>query len=372
MCLLEIINFLIVKCNSQIHKVKCYSHEGLFFFFLQIWFQNRRRKDVVSKQDDKPKSDDASPESKSEICDDKSNHSDKTENGDSDSGVSDTGSGTDEQEKSMVPTIVLKGVIAELHKFEKDALKPKKKAKKKTKAMKKKELKSNLANALLHGGFDVVNPPNQIVPSATGQRLVNKFSHCSKSSAFESPRDSSKTATPSFFDYSSMGSAAMLRSPTRAYMSNTLGLPTSALGCDLPVLSDLLTASSEQRKEHNESRTIPCRNSQIPTERDRRGEITSHPHFPSPYSNPFGYIYPYHFLAEPGIMLSSLRHSEPYRHYGHYPPIFCSEPSSFHQISPAHLSNPYYSSMAPPPSSLPWNSHNISTSSSSDSSYEQL
>lgn len=33
MCLLEIIKFLIVKCNSQIHKVKCYSHEGLFFFF---------------------------------------------------------------------------------------------------------------------------------------------------------------------------------------------------------------------------------------------------------------------------------------------------------------------------------------------------
>ena len=341
------------------------------FFYVQIWFQNRRRKDVVSKQDEQPKSEE--PEinaNKNESCE-KSDQRDKTENGDSDSGVSDTGSNAEDAEKSMVPTIVLKGVIAELHKFEKDALKPKKKTKKKTKAMKKKELKSGLATALLQGGFDVVNPPNQIVPSLPGQRLVNKFSHCSKSSAFESPRDSSKTA-PSYPDFSSMGSAAMLRSPTRAYMSNTLGLPTSALGCDLPVLSDLLTASAEQRKEHGESRNIPCKTQQTLTERERRAEFSAHhPHFPSPYSNPFGYIYPYHFLAEPAIMLSSLRHSEPYRHYGHYPPIFGSEPASFHQITPAHLSNPYYSSVTPS-SSLPWNNPNLSTSSASDSSYEQL
>lgn len=42
------------------------------------------------------KFDDVSFESKSEICDDKSNYSDKIENGDSDLGVSDIGSGMDE------------------------------------------------------------------------------------------------------------------------------------------------------------------------------------------------------------------------------------------------------------------------------------
>lgn len=39
MCLIEIIIFLIVKCNSQIYKVKCYPHEDSFFFT-----------DLVSKQ----------------------------------------------------------------------------------------------------------------------------------------------------------------------------------------------------------------------------------------------------------------------------------------------------------------------------------
>lgn len=334
---------------------------------LQIWFQNRRRKDVVSKHEEKPKPEDSeSPDSKSDECHN-SNDSDKTVNIDSDSGVSDSGSCADEQDKSMVPPVVLKSVIAELNRFEKETLKPKKKTKKKHAVVKKRELKSNLTTALLHGGFDIVSPPNQVVPSAQGQRHINKFSHCSKSSAFESPRDASKPAQ-NIFDFGSMGSTAMLRSPTRAYMSDTLGLPTSALGCDLPVLSDLLTVSTDQRKE----RGIPSRSPQRSAERERRGEFSpSHSRFPTPYSNPFGYIYPYHFLAEPGFMLSSLRHSEPYRHYGHYPSIFCSEPSSFHQINPTHLSNPYYSSITPT-SSTPWNNQTLSTPASNDSSYEQL
>ncbi|XP_062568388.1 uncharacterized protein LOC134230576 [Saccostrea cucullata] len=370
---LELLNCIYnhVRYPNSTQKQLIAKRVGITREQVKIWFQNRRRKDVVGKQEEKSKPEDPeSPDDKNGESD-KSDVSDKVHNGDSDSGVSDTGSSNDEQEKSMVPTVVLKSIIAELNRFEKDALKPKKKTKKKSKTVKKKELKASLANALLQGGFDIVNPPNQVVPSARGQKHVNKFSHCSKSSAFESPRDSSKTV-PNIFDFQSIGSAAMMRSPTRAYMSNTLGLPTGALGCDLPVLSDLLTASAEQRKEPGETRSIPCRNPNSPMDRERRGEFSpNHPHFPSPYSNPYGYIHPYHFLAEPGFMLSTLRHSEPYRHFGHYPPIFCSEPSSFHQITPAHLSNPYYSTISPA-SSLPWNNHNFSSSSSNDSTYEQL
>jgi hypothetical protein len=268
--------------------------------------------------------------------------------------VSDSGSCADEQDKSMVPTDVLKGLIEELNIYEKETVKPKRKTKKKHAAAKKRELQSNIATAFkLQRECDIENPPNQIVGLAQAQKhILNKFSR-SKSSAFETPRDILKTA-PNIFDYGSVGSSAML-SPTGAYQH------TSGLGCDLPVLTDLLSA--DQR--------IPYRSPQKPVEGERRDFSPGHSRFPSSYSNPFSYIYPYHFLAEPGFMLSSLRHSEPYRHYGHYPSIFGSEPSSFHQINPAHLSNPYYSSITPT-SSSPWNSQNPSTPSSSESSYEQL
>ena len=293
----------------------------------------------------------------------------KSENGDSDSGVSDTGSSgeaDDDQNKAMVPNVVLKSVIAELNKFDKD-FKPKKKTKKKSKAAKQKALKEKYTSALLHGGFDVVNPPNQVVPSATS------FRHSSQSSAFQTPRDSTKNSASIASFLESLGAIA---SSTGMAPNSSRPILGGQPGCDLPVLSDLLRPNLDHRNKPDSTATSPSLSlhSGFPSPISRDPTHSQHTS-PStnPYPNPLGYFYPYPFIAEPALMLSSVRHPESYRTYGHgFHPQ--SDPSApFQTLCVSQLSNPYFSGVQPM-TPMRWAAaQNLSGSTSTpDSSYEQL
>ncbi|KAK3092779.1 hypothetical protein FSP39_007141 [Pinctada imbricata] len=320
---------------------------------VKIWFQNRRRKDVVNK--DKPKTEGSPGQTDS-----------KSDNGDSDSGVSDTGSGVegteaeDDPNKSMVPNVVLKSVIAELNKFDKD-FKPKKKKKKSKAAKEQKSLKEKYTSALINGGFDFINPPNQVVPSASAPgRALN---HSSKSSAFQNPKDSARNIANFFESLGSMTNPGLIGSSNRM-----LGNP--APGCDLPVLSDLLRSNTDQRNRSDG--TSSSANPVPPGYPGPPPGISAPPH--GPYTNPLGYFYPYPFIAEPAFMLSSMRHHDSYRNYGHgvFPPFGGDANLPFQTLCVSQLSNPYFSNVQPM-TPLRWSSHNQSSASStSESSYEQL
>lgn len=315
-----------------------------------------------------PNKDGDSDGNRSDICDAKS------DNGDSDSGVS-TGDGSgdcavDDSGSPMVPDAVMKSVIAELKKFENDPLKSKK-LRKKMKAERKKEkkLSSQMQSIVMNGAYDMISPPNQVLPGTMATRLnASKFNHAKVGSAFGVPKETGNRV-PMFWNnpHSAMGllmpspSHQNTRSPSSSRRDSTSGSDTNAavnnqIDCDLPVLSDLLSNSkSTPANTHDISRSTdstgsPLNNSYT-TGRECRYDQFGHQHYlPSPMTS-LSRVYPFPFIAESPMALHSLRHFEPCRPHAQYPAQEGHHMFQPYTVSP--LQNPYYTS----PSSLLWANH---------------
>ena len=297
----------------------------------------------------------------------------------------------------------MKSVIGELIKFKNDPLKGKKNRKKKTNKQKEKAaIKKGLTTTLLTGSYDMINPPNQVTPTAFFEKLKSGFNHSKNASAFVTPRGITKPTQNSQISSSSdgppvnsIGSLNIRPQPSKndqsafpypsqagnflnpAYNSG-LHSPYTANGCEIPVLSDILSNkpyTTSQKKD-----ALPPQNSSAKTLSTdapptmQRGSID--PRLPShagmsPFTagRPLNGIYPYPFLAEQPRLLSSLRQQDTiFRPSAHYPvPHFNEDP--YQPLFLSSLGNPYYST-APPPS-LSWPGSNTAPQ-LSNSAYTQL
>ena len=276
--------------------------------------------------------------------------------------------------------MVLKSVINELIRFINDPLKGKKNRKKsKSKQKEKAALKKGLTNTLLAGGYDMISPPNQITPSAFFEKVKNGFNHSKGSSAFESPTDgprpvqingvssSSDNSTPA--TSSKLGSAKT----SQPNLMNHMGfLPNgfipngyshmplqSHLG-NLPVLSDMFPyrpLDTRPPPTSASSQTTPLSPASARTENGRNmypSGLGLTPDAPGRY---LGGIFPFPYLAEQPMLLSSARQPDQiYRPSPKYAlPKFGEDP--YQPLMISSLSNPYYSSA----SMTSWTNHSLPT-----------
>lgn len=247
----------------------------------------------------------------------------------------------------MVPTAVMKGIIGELKRFENEPAKGKKK--KKSKAMRQKQMKKNISNALMHSSYDMVSPPNQVIPNSQGSATTstNKLNHSIQSSAFESPKDSIGKYPQSVSTFLEQYGIHGLHhgQPIPYPLQHGMG-PTHS-GCDLPVLSDLLSF-----KTGLESRTddtlVNSNTSPRPINNSRQHSCDNQ----VPVSVPYGLnrFYPFPFIAEQPLLLSSLRHSDSFRNHVLPHATYPEDQSTFQALPISALNNPYY----PHASSVSW------------------
>ncbi|CAG5119324.1 unnamed protein product, partial [Candidula unifasciata] len=94
---------------------------------------------------------------------------------------------------NLVSPTILRGMIAELNKFDNEYLKLKKGKKKKHKQKPSRQSaplsKTSCKSERLFQHYDMMAPPNKITPSAFLNTAVNKFKHAVDTSAFQSPRE---------------------------------------------------------------------------------------------------------------------------------------------------------------------------------------
>lgn len=354
------------------------------FHYLQIWFQNRRRKDVIGN----------SGKSKTEkVCDTSiSSNSSTGSNKEPDSQNSPIATDGNESSSSeensasispkddvepVVPNLVMKSVIGELIKFKNDPLKGKKNKKKKTNKQKEKAaVKKGLAATLLTGSYDMINPPNQVTPTAFFEKVRSGFNHCKNTSAFASPRESSKPTQISRISSTSEKPAVSLPSNRGNIVPGTLknnhssfqfpgqganflssGFsgnfqhPLTTTGCEIPVLSELLvdkSASNPHRKDSTATAdpATTTTTSGVPQPLHRKDMEPRPPALPgmAPFTpgRPLNGIYPYPFLAEQPMLLSSLRQQDHiFRPSAHYPVPYYDDP--YQPLFISSLSNPYFS-----------------------------
>lgn len=308
------------------------------------------------------------------------------------------------EQEQVVPSVVMKSVIGELVKFKNDPLKGKKNKKKKKKANKKKEqdmIKKGIVSTLISGNYDMINPPNQVTPTAFFEKLKSGFNHSKSASAFASPRDVAKPAQISRISSTTesppiSSSKEGHKQITSGIMSNCHGsfpfgsnpgnflspefgthfpTPSNSNGCDIPVLSELLTHKpgfQSNKEPSTSSSSTPSLTSVFQTspssERRNTDKQPFHPHpgmIPFSTGRPFNGIYPYPFLAEQPMVLSSLRQPDHiFRPAPQYPMTTYND-DPYQPLLITSLSNPYYS----PPVS--WQTTSASTQQTS-SSYTQL
>lgn len=344
-------------------------------FCFQIWFQNRRRKDVIGNAG-KNKACDTSTSSTSSTGSNKDSEEQTSPSPD----VTDNTSSSEENgspkdtEEPVVPSVVMKSVIGELLKFTNDPLKGKKKRKKaKARQTEKNELKKSLASTLLAGGYDMISPPNQITPTAFFEKLKSGFNHSKTASAFACPRDATKPV-------SSSGENSVVTVPCKsvsdipktldnnnigrhfqAPLRNGLSGPVTSFPNDIPVLSDILAYKVNADNRHKEMMpSTPSVSSALQTSPLQRGSSDSTlpgPGLLNSYSpgRHLNGLYPYPFLAEQPMLLSSLRQPDHiFRPAPQYPvPTFSDDP--YQPLFISSLSNPYYS----PPSAAAWQQHTV-------------
>ncbi|XP_045187580.2 homeotic protein proboscipedia-like [Mercenaria mercenaria] len=355
---------------------------------VKIWFQNRRRKDVIGNTG-KPKSEKACDTSTSSTCSTgSSNNSDSQQNSpvaldgneSSSSEENSASSSVKDDGEQVVPNVVMKSVIGELIKFTNDPLKGKKNRKKKTNKQKEKAaIKKGLATTLLTGSYDMINPPNQVTPTAFFEKIKSGFNHSKNRSAFASPRDFTKPTQISRISSSSDGTAvssatshgnipAPLKNSQNAFPfpgpgGNFLSAGFSGgyhhtSGCEIPVLSELLTNKpgiKSQRKDallpSNSSATTITTDVPSPLQRGSTDtRLPTHTGMaPFTPGRPLNGIYPYPFLAEQPRLLSSLRQQEHiFRPSAQYPVSHFSD-DPYQPLFISSLGNPYFSPPPPPP-----------------------
>ena len=348
---------------------------------MQIWFQNRRRKDVVgtgkTKQND----------STSSISSNSSKDSEKADDNESSSEESVSGKDSPKDpEDSVVPEPVLKSVIAELIRFINDPLKGKKNRKKaKSKQKEKAALKKGLATTLLAGGYDMISPPNQITPSAFFEQVKNGFNHSKGSSAFESPRDGPRPLQMNGVSSSSDNTSSSIsnglgnaKTSQPNLINHTSFLPNGFMPngfsnihlqshpANLPMLSDMFSYRPALDARPKEIMSTGAASQAAPlssagasgrTDNDRSifpGGLGMSSAAPGRY---LGGIFPFPYIAEQSMLLSSVRHPDQiYRPAPKYAvPKFGEDP--YQPLMISSLSNPYYS----PPSTSSWTNHSLPT-----------
>lgn len=321
----------------------------------------------------------ANDESNSSVSSNSSKDSEKADENESSSEESVSGK---DSEESVVPQVVLKSVIAELVKFINDPLKGKKNRKKaKSKHKAKAAIKKGLTTTLLAGGYDMVSPPNQITPSAFFEKVKNGFNHSKGSSAFEIPRDgprpvqingvssTSDRPQPVVSNSSGKTKASSLNVPyhgsfiPNSFMSSGFGgLPLQSHPPNMPVLSDLFSyrAYLDTRQKELSAGDGSQTSSFTPStangsENNRNIFANSLGMSSAPSGRYLGGIFPYPYIAEQPMLLSSIR--QPDQIFRPSPQYALSKfgEDPYQPLMISSLSNPYYS----PPTTSSWSNHNL-------------
>ncbi|XP_070180372.1 uncharacterized protein [Littorina saxatilis] len=428
---LELLNgiYLAVRYPNSVQKQLIAKRVGISREQVKIWFQNRRRKDVVGGG--KASSADKSPTSPSTSTQDPTSPSDsscsspapsKNSNGDPQDGskkspdAMEGGEGQGEGQKSrMVPDAVVNGCISELKRFSDEKLKERKE-KRKAKGKRRAHApavtgSANQPISRLFQAYDMVAPPNKVTPTAAAyiNTSANRFNHSQNTSAFSNPRDylvnastmprlAWDTGLDSLMSQSLSASATDQLAHSRAF--GGLGMAGLGMGLlplsqaqsaggtlagmvgphdSLPVLSDLLSyrqhmeaADSSSRASRDSSlsqssllssNSAASRDStKLPNLRPAHHNGMAPPHPPSPFGLPR--VYPFPFIADPPIMLSSLHQQDPLRHPPHWPHPHATPPSApaahfgpmvtmngmdaYKPVMISSLSNPFFSPSANP------------------------
>ena len=360
----------------------------------------------------------ASPTTQPTGKDSNSNSQDGSGQSPDDNGGAD-GQGDGGSKTRMVPDAVVQGCISELKRFSDEKLKERKE-KRKAKGKRRAHhaptsatrtaahpnvqgVASNSSQPVrLFQAYDMVAPPNKVTPTAAAylNTAANRFNHSHNTSAFSSPRDHlAMAATMPRLAWDGMdaglgqslgGGVADQLAHTRAFgglgmaglgmglmpMSQAQSVSVGMAGAQdsLPVLSDLLSYRQqvEGASALRDSReaSLP-QSSLLPSSSSSRdpGKLPDLGHngataAPSPFG--LSRVYPFPFVADPPIMLSSLHQQDPLRHAHHWPHPPPPSASAAHfnpmasmnsmdpykpvLISP--LSNPFFS-QAPHPSHWP-------------------
>ncbi|ESO82944.1 hypothetical protein LOTGIDRAFT_169764 [Lottia gigantea] len=358
---------------------------------VKIWFQNRRRKDVINNPKSKDKDDSSNPPTSppqnetSSKCD----SSDK-------SSSSPTSSEVDGPK--MVPNVVLKSVINELERFEKTVLKSKKTKKKSKQKQQKIQQQQQLQQKMaaiaaaaataataaataastssvqqvpassrvkgvsLFNAYDMISPPNKVITPGFLDTTVNRFSHSKSSSAFQDPKSSSDQNTSPTLVQGYQQLPNPISVLPNEYSSHNSTVMTPHLNNqpkghsvfeNIPVLADLLgyrpgDKTPKQPMGHTFSPHHPFTSPRNNSDRcysDIPGSVNHG-------SLGVNRVFPFPFIADAPVMLSSVRHPDPYRppvHYLHHQ--HTEDPYQPFMIS--SFSNPYYSTSAAPSQTWP-------------------
>ncbi|KAL8612868.1 hypothetical protein ACOMHN_038123 [Nucella lapillus] len=430
---LELLNgiFRAVRYPNSVQKQLIAKRVGISREQVKIWFQNRRRKDVVMCKTGPSGSGDTDS-SKGSPQESTSSSTSPPPGGGPSEGKSSGDPGGDvssEDQKDgkprMVPEAVVQGCITELRRFSDEKLKERKE-KRKAKGKRRSHsaatssataqavtLNPNQSASRLFQAYDMVAPPNKVTPTAAFlDTSTNRFHHCLNSSAFSSPRyhmvaasTAPRLAWDGALDPGGLGGLGTGLGSFGAGGLGGLGVmgssQTGGVGVGvgmgpphdcLPVLSDLL--SYRQHADTGSSAGQDSREASLPqaslpqaslpqaslaqasllassSPRDREAskllELGSLPAPPSPFS--MNRVYPFPFIADPPIMLSSLHHQhDPLHPWPHPPPhpVPAPPPPPFPPMAAVNgmdpykmarissLGNPYFSTPAPPPPPSHW------------------
>ncbi|XP_050405753.1 homeobox protein ceh-36-like, partial [Patella vulgata] len=265
-----------VRYPNSTQKLLIAKRVGITREQVKIWFQNRRRKDVINNPKRKGNS---STESSGSPTSAESEPSTPPQTEDSK-----PNSPADIDGPKMVPNVVLKSVIDELERFEKTVLKAKK-SKKKSRPKQQQQTQQKMSTtaikanaASLFTAYDMVSPPNKVISPAMLNTSINRFSHSKTTSAFQDPK---------MFE-------------------------------NIPVLADLLgyrSSDSIRSQKQHLNHSLSPHNSYVVS--PNRG-ATDRGYADIPGSVNHGSlgvnrVFPFPFIADAPVMLSSMRHPDPYR-----------------------------------------------------------
>ncbi|KAL5009148.1 hypothetical protein ScPMuIL_014729 [Solemya velum] len=296
---------------------------------VKIWFQNRRRKDVVGTSKSKPK----------EAKDDR----ERTE---ADSTTSDP-KDKSPSSPSTVPPMVMSSVIGELVKYKNEPAAKNSKVVKKSKAKKKIKIPETLktSNNPTQDALDMIAPPNEVTPNAfiAGASNGIGFRHSIGASAFDTPKDYNRvppvfTPVPESFGHRGFGPS--FNQSSDYFTANTR----------MNYASTFPGASGSATIEHRPP-TYPGSNNHLSQQNfmySRGNSNDSHPSqcHVSPVSESLSAIprvHPVPFTAEPPVRLSTIKHRAYNFPYNNFPANGAREEVA-QELRIASVNNNYYMS----------------------------
>ena len=290
---------------------------------------------------------------------------------------------SESESEQVLPPLVMKSVIAELMKFEKDPLKNKKKKKKRsnrsnqaaaTAAASAAAAAAKLGTGALFQHYDMVNPPNKVTPSAFLNIAANKFNHSKNTSAFHNPRTGFLRPGQMMFatQPSYLGACPGGTAPTSvSVLPNDFLHPQNVMTCppvssvqqtttpsmydSIPVLADLLSYRAGLDPKYTKEQTLPQASvpvqcsmmSPLRTSENSYVDMTGGQCMPTAQLG-LNRVFPFPFVADPPVMLSAIRQQEPHRPQAHILPPPNSD-DTYQPLAISSFTNPYFT-----PSSASW------------------